>query len=142
MENTPSTLKHSPLKTSIDMDMQKKKLFLTAGSLAVAAANATSFIFAAEGSNPFSDIAKTISDLFHQFYDASAGIITVVAIVLVFVCLVLRMISKDQRKVDAATEWLKRIIVTWFIFMFLGNIQKIFATISSTATSITWTTGS
>lgn len=137
MEKLSLSSKCADSSVLLDASMKKKKLLMTAGTLALTAANATSLIFAA-GDNPFDDIAKTISSLFKQFYEASSGIITVIAIVLIFICLVLRMISKDQRKVDAATEWLKRIIITWFIFMFLGNIQKIFTTISSTATSITW----
>lgn len=114
----------------------KKKVLIGGGAAAVAFGSATAFVFA----GGFQDIAKTISKLFQDFYNAAKGIISVIAIVLVAICLILRMISKDQRKVDSATEWLKRIIITWVVFMFLGNIQKLVQDIASNgnATDVTF----
>ena len=38
------------------------------------------------------------------------------------VALLVRMISRNQRAVDEATSWLKRIVVTWVILNTLGFI--------------------
>ena len=36
--------------------------------------------------------------------------------------LLIRMISRNQRAVDEATNWLKRIVVTWIILNSLGFV--------------------
>lgn len=113
----------------------KKKALIGVGAGAVVFGSATSLIFA---DNAFQEVAKVISEVFKSFYDAAKGIISVIAIVLVAICLILRMISKDQRKVDAATEWMKRIIITWVIFMFLGNIQKLIEGIGKKGTGVSF----
>ena len=38
------------------------------------------------------------------------------------VALLVRMISRNQRAVDEATSWLKRIVVTWVVLNTLGFI--------------------
>ncbi len=48
------------------------------------------------------------------------GISTIVAVTAAAVALLVRMISRNQRAVDEATSWLKRIIVTWVILNTLG----------------------
>ena len=130
-------------KTLLDMDIKRKKLAFTACTLAATALGSTSLIFATPAANPFESITKALVELFQNFYNAASGIVTVIAIVLVFVCLLMRMCSKDQRKVDAATEWLQRIIITWVIFIFLGNIQAIFDSIKggSNVSSVSFGTG-
>lgn len=140
MKKNSTTARLPSTQTLLDMDMKRKRLALTASSLAIAALSSTSMIFADTAANPFESITKAIVDLFKNFYNAASGIVTVIAIVLIFVCLLMRMVSKDQRKVDAATEWLKRIIITWVIFIFLGNIQAIFESIKggSTVSSVTF----
>lgn len=77
------------------------------------------------GSGGFQALADAVKSVFKEFYDSAKGIISVIAIGLIVVCLILRLISKDQRKVDEATAWMKRIIVTWLIFLFLGVFQDL-----------------
>lgn len=81
------------------------------------------------GSGAFNDIAKAIASVFKDFYNAAKGIVSIIAIGLIIVCLLLRLISKDQRKVDEATAWMKRIIITWLCFMFLGTFQQLIESI-------------
>ena len=38
------------------------------------------------------------------------------------VALVIRMVSRNQKAVDEATAWLKRIVITWIILNSLGLI--------------------
>ena len=40
----------------------------------------------------------------------------------VAIALLIRMISRNQRAVDEATNWLKRIVVTWIILNSLGFV--------------------
>jgi hypothetical protein len=38
------------------------------------------------------------------------------------IALIVRMISRNQRAVDEATSWLKRIVVAWIILNSLGFV--------------------
>lgn len=38
------------------------------------------------------------------------------------VALIVRMVSRNQRAVDEATAWLKRIVITWILLNSLGLI--------------------
>ena len=53
-------------------------------------------------------------------YGELVGISTIVAVTAAAVALLIRMISRNQRAVDEATSWLKRIIVTWLVLNTLG----------------------
>lgn len=53
-------------------------------------------------------------------YGELVGISTIVAVTAASVALLIRMISRNQRAVDEATSWLKRIIVTWLVLNTLG----------------------
>lgn len=69
-------------------------------------------------------MADTIWDRFSTImkdvYGQLVGISTIVAVTAAAVALLVRMISRNQRAVDEATSWLKRIIVTWLVLNTLG----------------------
>lgn len=65
--------------------------------------------------NRFSTIMKDI-------YGQLVGISTIVAVTMAAIALLVRMISRNQRAVDEATSWLKRIVVTWIILNSLGFV--------------------
>lgn len=71
-------------------------------------------------------MADTIWDRFSTImkdvYGKLVGISTIVAVTAAAVALLVRMISRNQRAVDEATSWLKRIVVTWIILNSLGFI--------------------
>lgn len=71
-------------------------------------------------------MAETVWDRFSTIMrDVYAQIITIstiVAVTAAAVALVVRMVSRNQRAVDEATSWLKRIVVTWIILNSLGFI--------------------
>ena len=71
-------------------------------------------------------MADTIWDRFSAImkdvYGQLVGISTIVAVTVAAVALVVRMISRNQRAVDEATSWLKRIVVTWIVLNSLGFI--------------------
>ena len=65
--------------------------------------------------NRFSTIMKDV-------YGQIVAISTIVAVTVAAIALVVRMVSRNQRAVDEATAWLKRIVITWIILNSLGFI--------------------
>ena len=66
------------------------------------------------------DIWSRFSAIMKDVYGELVGISTIVAVTAAAVALLIRMISRNQRAVDEATSWLKRIIVTWLVLNTLG----------------------
>ena len=66
------------------------------------------------------DIWSRFSTIMKDVYGELVGISTIVAVTAAAVVLLIRMISRNQRAVDEATSWLKRIIVTWLVLNTLG----------------------
>ena len=62
------------------------------------------------------------STIMKDIYGQLVGISTIVAVTMAAVALLVRMISRNQRAVDEATSWLKRIVVTWVVLNTLGFI--------------------
>ena len=62
------------------------------------------------------------SAIMRDFYGQILAISTIVAVTMAAVALVVRMVSRNQRAVDEATAWLKRIVITWVILNSLGLI--------------------
>ena len=60
------------------------------------------------------------SEVMKDIYGKLLGISTIIAVVAATVALLVRMISRNQRAVDEATTWLKRIVITWIILNTLG----------------------
>ena len=71
-------------------------------------------------------MADTIWDRFSKImkdvYGQLVGISTIVAVTAAAIALIVRMVSRNQRAVDEATSWLKRIVVTWIVLNSLGFI--------------------
>ena len=57
-----------------------------------------------------------------DIYGQLVAISTIVAVTVAAVALIVRMVSRNQRAVDEATSWLKRIVVTWIVLNTLGFI--------------------
>ena len=66
------------------------------------------------------DIWTRFSTIMKDVYGELVGISTIVAVTAAPVAPLIRMISRNQRAVDEATSWLKRIIVTWLVLNTLG----------------------
>ena len=67
-------------------------------------------------------IWDTFSTIMKDIYGKLIGISTIIAVTAATVALLVRMISRNQRAVDEASGWLKRIVVTWVILNTLGFI--------------------
>jgi hypothetical protein len=70
--------------------------------------------------------ATTIWDAFStimkDIYGRLLGVSTIIGVTAATIALLVRMISRNQRAVDEASAWLKRIIITWLILNTLGFI--------------------
>ena len=62
------------------------------------------------------------STIMRDFYGKIVAISTIVAVTMASVALIVRMVSRNQKAVDEATAWLKRIVITWIILNSLGFI--------------------
>ena len=72
-------------------------------------------VFAAE--------TETVWDRFSSIMrDIYGHIVTISTIVAVTMAAVALMVSRNQKAVDEATAWLKRIVITWIILNSLGFI--------------------
>ena len=67
-------------------------------------------------------IWETFSNVMKDIYGQLLGISTIVGVTAAAVALIIRMVSRNQRAVDEATTWLKRIVITWIILNTLGFI--------------------
>ena len=68
------------------------------------------------------NIWDRFSAIMRDFYGQILAISTIVAVTMAAVALVVRMVTRNQRAVDEATAWLKRIVITWIILNSLGLI--------------------
>ena len=71
---------------------------------------------------PATDIWSRFSTIMQDIYGEIVAISTIVAVTVAAVALVVRMVSRNQRAVDEATSWLKRIVITWIILNSLGFV--------------------
>ena len=62
------------------------------------------------------------SDIMRDVYSQLLGVSTIVAVTVAAIALIVRMISRNQRAVDEATSWLKRIVITCIVLNSLGFI--------------------
>lgn len=75
-------------------------------------------VFAAESET----IWDRFSTIMRDFYGQIVAISTIVAVTMAAVALIVRLVSRNQKAVDEATAWLKRIVITWIILNSLGFI--------------------
>ena len=77
---------------------------------------------AAKSSSGGDTIWSRFSDIMKDLYGEIVGLSTIVGVTAASVALIVRMVSRNQKSVDEATSWLKRIIVTWIVLNSLGFI--------------------
>jgi len=84
------------------------------------------FMFAQPVSANSTPAANTIwtqfSSVMQDIYTQILGVSTIIAVTAAAIALIVRMVSRNQRAVDEASSWLKRIVVTWIILNTLGFI--------------------
>lgn len=68
------------------------------------------------------NIWRRFSTIMQDVYGELVAISTIVAVTVASIALIIRMVSRNQRAVDEATGWLKRIVITWIVLNSLGFI--------------------
>ena len=69
-----------------------------------------------------STIWNRFSTILKDVYGQVVAISTIVAVTVAAIALLIRMVSRNNRAVEEATSWLKRIVVTWIILNSLGFV--------------------
>lgn len=77
-------------------------------------------VFATSGSS--GTFWQKFTEIMKDVYTQILGVSTIIAVTAAAVALVIRLVSRNQRAVDEASSWLKRIVVTWVILNTLGFI--------------------
>ena len=67
-------------------------------------------------------IWERFSTIMRDVFGEIVAISTIVAVTVAAIALVVRMVSRNQRAVDEATSWLKRIVITWIVLNSLGFV--------------------
>ena len=93
--------------------------YWTAVAMICAVLISLQFVFAAEKTETIWD---RFSSIMRDFYVHIVAISTIIAVTVAAVALIVRMVSRNQKAVDEATSWLKRIIITWVSLNSLGFI--------------------
>ena len=75
-------------------------------------------VFAAETETVWDRFSSIMRDVYGHIVTIS----TIVAVTMAAVALIVRLVSRNQKAVDEATAWLKRIVITWIILNSLGFI--------------------
>lgn len=75
-------------------------------------------VFAAETETVWDRFSSIMRDIYGHIVTIS----TIVAVTMAAVALIVRLVSRNQKVVDEATAWLKRIVITWIILNSLGFI--------------------
>ena len=110
-------------------DGKIKTAYWSLVSVVAALLVSTQAVFAADMWDRFSMIMKDI-------YGELVAISTIVAVTVAAIALLVRMISRNQRAVDEATSWLKRIVITWIVLNSLGFIVAYLQPLSAAETTI------
>lgn len=71
---------------------------------------------------PDKTIFTRFSEIMQTIYGDVVGISTVIAVTAAAVALIVRMVSRNQRAVEEATNWLKNIIIAWLILNLIGFV--------------------
>ena len=95
-----------------------KNAYWSAVGMTSAAILATNPVMAEETVDMWTRFSTILQDVYGQI----VAISTIVAVTVAAIALLVRMISRNQRAVEEATSWLKRIVVTWIILNSLGFI--------------------
>lgn len=101
----------------LDRSAQRRRIcYWSIVALAAALIMSLQPVFAAD------TIWTQFSAVMKDIYGKLLGISTIIGVTAATIALLVRMISRNQRAVDEATSWLKRITVTWIILNTLGFI--------------------
>lgn len=102
---------------------KRMRLLLPAIVAAVMVVGCSSMMMAAsDAGSIIQDVLSTIKDVLVDTYGGMLMIVTVLAVVICGWNLIVKMFSKNQRSIEEANQWIKRVCIAWLIFMLLSVI--------------------
>ena len=63
--------------------------------------------------------------IFKQLYIGLLAIVSVLAVVIIAWCFLVKMFSKNPRSVEEANQWMKRVAISWLCFMLINILIKV-----------------
>lgn len=81
--------------------------------------------------NPFMAIQtiqilmEKAAGIFKQLYIGLLAIVSVLAVVIIAWCFLVKMFSKNPRSVEEANQWMKRVAISWLCFMLINIFIKV-----------------
>ena len=78
--------------------------------------------FAAEAGGGAGSLTGAITNLTSQITSALTGIISGIAVAALGICILIWFISKDEKKVQGAFDWGKRILIGYLLFLLINPI--------------------
>lgn len=61
-----------------------------------------------------------VGDIFKDIYAGLLGVVSIIAAAIIAWCFVVKMLSKNPRSIDEATQWMKRVAICWLCFMLIS----------------------
>lgn len=65
------------------------------------------------------------AEIFKQLYIGLLAIVSVLAVVIIAWCFLVKMFSKNPRSVEEANQWMKRVAISWLCFMLINILIKV-----------------
>lgn len=106
-----------------------KTTIVTAGALALVLGLVCFNSFFAGGA--ITQLFDTAKGFLQEIYAGLAGIVTILAVVIVGWCFCVKMFSKNPRSIEEASQWIKRVAIAWACFMLLGLFVSLGKNITS-----------
>ena len=97
-------------------EMRRMQIWYMMIAAVVAMMLTTNITFAAD------DIFQTIQEAIEPIYAGIFGVSTGLAVLFIAIAAVIRLISHNQRSIDEANAWIKRIIISWLIINLTGSL--------------------
>ena len=78
--------------------------------------------FAAEAGGGAGTLTGAITSLTSQITSALTGVISGIAVAALGICILIWFVSKDEKKVQGAFDWGKRILIGYLLFLLINPI--------------------
>lgn len=102
--------------------MEKIQTILPVIMVFVLIIGCTSLYHATDAGQIVGDLLSTVKNVLVEVYAGLLGIVTVLAVVICAWCFIVKMFSKNQRSIEEANQWIKRVCIAWLCFMLLSVI--------------------
>lgn len=127
--------------TTLRKNLNTIRTAVTMTMVALSFTLSTAAVFATGGNNGLKTIFDKFTVLFKEVYGLVVAFSTVAAVTIVVIALLTRMLSRNQRSIDAATQWIKNVAITWLLIQGIGYILNIMIDLTAGQDPIDWNEG-